>query len=142
LELVKYENEDYPLILEWFAKYNWAPCDADCFPVNTYFAVKDGRKLALSCFMATDSTIAFMGITLTNRDEGSPAEQSEAVDFLLKEIAQKAKEQGYNYLYNFTESRAMVYRFRKQGFRVANRGISYSIVGDLTNTGRTKFFEE
>lgn len=138
MELVKYEKTDYPLLLEWFAQYEWTPCEEECLPVNTYFVVKDGKKVALSCFLATDSIVAFLGITIADKNARG---RGEAVDFLLKNITRLAAEQGYKYMNYFTDSLPMVERMEKQGFKVTDRGTAYILIGDLGG-GNVDFFDD
>ena len=138
MELVKYEKEDYALLLEWFAQYSWTPCDQACIPVHSYFVVRDGAKIGFSCFLSTDCSVAIMGMTISDKNAKN---KTEAIDFLTSNLIEIAKKDGYDYLHYYTDSEVMVDRMEKQGLKVTDRGTAYILIGDLGG-GRTKFFEE
>lgn len=138
LEIIKYTKADYKVLLEWFAQWEWTPCDADCIPTNSYFIVRDGKKVAFSCFLATDCSVAIMGMTLCDKEARG---RGEAVDALIKHMIASAKSQGYKYLHYYTDSEVMVDRMERQGLKVTDRGTAYILIGDLGG-GRTEFFEE
>lgn len=138
MKIVKYKKEDYEILLKWFAQWEWTPCDAGCIPNNSYFVTRDGKPIAFSCFLATDCSVAIMGMTLADKEARG---RKEAIDLLIQHMIDTAKKQGYKYLHYYTDSEVMVDRMEKQGLKVTDRGTAYILVGDLGG-GRTEFFEE
>lgn len=138
MELIKYTPKDYTTLLKWFSQYEWTPCDEACLPANSYFVVVGGQKVAFSCFLATDCSVAIMGMTIADKEARG---KGAAVDFLTQNIMKIAKEQGYKYLNYFTDSKAMVDRMEKQGLKVTDRGTAYILIGDLGG-GNVDFFDE
>lgn len=139
LSLVKFNPDMFPVLLEWFAKWEWTPCDLETIPNNSYFVARGDELVAFSCFLATDSNLAIMGFTIANPEA---QDKSAAVDWLISELLAKAAQQGYKYVHYYTDSEPMVKRMQNQhGFLVTDNASAYILLKSLGGKN-IDFFDE
>lgn len=137
--MVKFNPDLFPVLLEWFEKWDWTPCDLETIPNNSYFVAREGELIAFSCFLATDSNLAIMGFTIANPEA---EDKSAAVDWLISELLAKATQQGYKYIHYYTDSDPMVKRMQNQhSFTVTDNASAYILLKSLGGKN-TDFFDE
>lgn len=139
LSLVKFNRDLFPVLQEWFSKWNWTECDLETLPENSYFVQRDGQLIAFSCFLKTDSNLAIMGFTISNPDAVG---KSEAIDWLLTQLFGIAEELGYKYIHYYTDSKPMVDRMEsKHNFLVTDNASAYILLKSLGGKN-IDFFDE
>lgn len=120
------------VLLSWFNSYEWTAFPFKSLPVHSYF-IRDenGKYLCFSSIYLTDSNIAYYGITMKNPEAGNV---SEDLDFLINELCETVKSEGYEFVHYATgpESVHMVKRMEKNKFVVTDRGDGYLLTKSLT----------
>lgn len=139
LSLVKFNRDLFPVLQEWFSKWNWTECDLESIPEESYFVEREGNLIAFSCFLKTDCNLAIMGITITDPEAKG---KSEAIDWLLGQLFSRATELGYKYIHYYTDSKPMVDRMQsKHDFLVTDNASAYILLKSLGGKN-IDFFDE
>jgi hypothetical protein len=129
MELRKYNQEtDYETLAKWFEFYGWNPCPKDSISPDSFFVVENGVLLAFSGVYLTNTTLSFLGFTISNPME----KNKEALDFLLKAVFEHAKKNGAKLVSYFTDSVPMVKRLtEKHGMDITDNGTGYILLKQL-----------
>jgi hypothetical protein len=142
MEIKNYNPEDYSVLQEWFKQYEWEECIPGTITKNAYMVYNNNKPVAFSYFVSTDCNIAFLGFVLTDKTAGMKS-RNDALDLLLKHIFEQAKLAGFEFMYFFTDTKAVVSRMEKlKLMQVVNNTKGYKLVGSLNGSPIDFFYED
>lgn len=141
MEIRKYNPAEFSILQHWFKQYEWPECLPSSISPNAYMVYANGKPIAFSYYVSTDCDIAFLGFVLTDKTAGMRS-RDRALDCLLKHIFQECTAAGFNFMYFFTDSDAVVKRMAKLNMmQVVNNSKGFKLVGSLNGKPVDFFYE-
>jgi len=142
MEIRKYTPEDFSVLQKWFKQYDWQECLPGSISKNAYMVYKNDKPVAFSYFVSTDCNIAHLGFVLTDKNAGMRSRDN-ALDLLLTHIFEQVKSAGFDFVYFFTDSEAIVKRMNKLNLmQVVNNSKGYKLIGSLQGNSVDFFYED
>jgi hypothetical protein len=141
VEIRPYNTKDFYILQEWFKQYEWPECTPSSISPNAYMVWDKNRPVAFSYYVSTDCNIAFLGFVLTDKTVGMRTRDN-SLDLLLTYIFNKTKAAGFDFMYFFTDTEAVVKRMQKLNLmQVVNNSKGYKLVGSLQGKPIDFFYE-
>lgn len=141
MEIRKYKDEDFSILQKWFQQYEWPECSQGSISKNAYMIWHDEVPVAFSYFVSTDCNIAHLGFILTDKTAGIRSRDI-ALDMLLTHIFEQVKLAGFEFIYFFTDTEAIVKRMNKlELMQVVNNSKGYKLIGSLQGASIDFFYE-
>jgi hypothetical protein len=145
MQIRQYVSEDYIHLKKWFKDWDsWTPCAELSIPVESSFIVEDeGVPFLFSCYYKTNSDIAVMGFTISDRCNKKDL-RTEATSMLMSYIKSNAKENNFNILYYSTDSSSkhMVDHFVQAGGVITDNADAYIAAMALNEVDIDFFVQE
>lgn len=108
---------DYPVLMGFWKAHKWSPPPASDLP-PTGIVVEDvatGTLLAAGFLYKTDSSFAWLEFIVGN-PKADRVPRRLAVDLVIADLSQKAKEMGFKYIYSNLKHKGLIRRYKNHGF--------------------------
>lgn len=142
MEIIKYTEQHYNLLVEWFGQHDWSAFPKTSISPNSFFVYQNNKPVAYSSIYFTYGTdMALLGFTIADRRVEKTV-RNECIDFLIRHIETYTKNNGYKYIHYYTDANPMVSRLEeKHGYLVTDRGSAF-ILAKALDDSKLGFLDE
>jgi hypothetical protein len=141
VEIKNYESSQFSILQEWFRDHEWEECPPKTITNNAYMVWNNSTPVAFSYYVSTDCNIAFLGFVLSNKKAGLKTRDA-ALDMLLTHVFNQTRLAGFEYMYFFTDTEAVVKRMKKlKLMQIVNNSKGFKLIGSLNGKSVNFFYE-
>lgn len=117
-----YQSSDYYILCEWWNKQNWQAPDRNMLPKTGLII----ENICAGFLYKTDSDVALLEFIIAN-PESNKEERSEALDLLINNLVNIAKESGYKAIFTSLQHTKLLERYKKHGFIETDKSMTNMI---------------
>lgn len=123
MKIRPYQSSDYGVVMKFWTQKGLPVVPEEFFPaVGRVVETESGALLSAAFLVQSDTSVASFAFVCGN-PEVLPDARSEALDFVLKQLAGLAKEIGYRQIGAATNVPALQKRFLKLGLQPTDLGV-------------------
>lgn len=126
----KFLKEDYDIISQWWKTYGWTPPQLKSLPDNGILIEFEGNPIVCGFIYLGDGSFSFIEWVIADKSSDSQARKI-AVDMLIKELIQIAKNNKREFIYTCTPNPSLIKAYEHNGMTVLEKstttlGLSFS----------------
>lgn len=118
------KNTDYENILcQWWHDWRWTPPAKDFLPENGtggYIVYDDDVPVCAGFMYTTNSKVAWCDWIISNLSYKDRVKRKEALELLVNQITQVAKQKGFKYSYALIKNKPLIDTYKKLGYKEAS----------------------
>lgn len=121
MDVIKFKEEHYPVLKEWWSQYGWEAPQLETLPKTGFIALSEGKPVVAGFLYKTDSSMAFMDWIIGDKN-ASALSRGKGAHLVVSSIIQDARESGFQVLYTVTANQPLIESYKRQGLQEMEPG--------------------